>query len=253
MSTNPETKINQLLQLLPQGTVLLASWLTKNGYSRELQHRYLKSGWLTSIGSGAMQRTGDTVDITGALYSLQVQAGKSVHIGGRTALGMQGLSHYLELYQKETLLFAPVGVVLPAWFTKNKWDTKPVLIHSSMLPPDIGLIDSDTKSYAVKISEPARALMECLELTPQKFDLNEAWQIMEGLSSLLPEKVIELLIQCNSVKVVRLFLFLAEKAGHSWYKYINTDIVNLGKGKRSIFPGGVYIPKYQITVPANLA
>lgn len=252
MSTNSETKINQLLQHLPPGTVLLAAWLTKNGYSRELQHRYLKSGWLTSIGHGAMQRTGDTIELTGALYSIQVQTGKSVHIGGRTALSMQGLSHYLELYQKETLLFAPGGVVLPAWFTKNKWDTKPVLIHSSMLPPDIGLIDFDLKTYSVKISEPARAFMECLELAPGKFDLQEAWHIMEGLSSLLPENVLELLVQCKSVKVVRLFLFLAEKAGHSWYKYINTDSINYGKGKRSISPGGVYIPKYQITVPANI-
>jgi hypothetical protein len=251
MSTNSETKINQLLQHLPAGTVLLAAWLTKNGYSRDLQHRYLKSGWLTSIGYGAMQRTGDTVDLTGALYSLQVQAGKSVHIGGRTALSMQGMSHYLELYQKETLLFAPTGVVLPVWFTKSSWDTKPVLIHSSMLPPDIGLIDFDKKSYSVKISEPARAFMECLELIPEKFDLQEAWHIMEGLSSLLPANVIKLLELCNSVKVVRLFLFLAEKAGHSWFKYINTDSVNLGKGKRSIFPGGVFIPKYQITVPAD--
>jgi len=253
MSTNTETKINQLLQQLPAGTVLLSSWLTKNGYSRELQHRYLKSGWLTSIGSGAMKRTGDTVDLTGALYSLQVQANKKVHIGGRTALSMQGLSHYLEIYQKETLLFAPGGVVLPAWFTQNQWNTNPVLVNSSMLPPDIGLIDFEKNAYTVKISEPARAFMECLELAPQGFDLQEAWHIMEGLSTLLPENVTQLLIACNSVKVVRLFLFLAEKAGHSWYKYLSTSNVYVGKGKRSIFPGGVYIPKYQITVPAELA
>jgi hypothetical protein len=253
MSTNSETKINQLLQHLPPGTVLLAAWLTKNGYSRDLQHRYLKSGWLTSIGYGAMKRKGDTIDITGALYSLQVQAGKTVHIGGRTALGMQGLSHYLELYQKETLLFAPGGVILPTWFKKNKWDTKPILIHSSMLPPDIGLMDFAEKSYSVKISEPARAFMECLELAPGKFDLQEAWHIMEGLSSLRPENVKALLEKCNSVKVVRLFLFMAEKAGHSWFKYVNVDGINLGKGKRSISHGGIYIPKYQITVPEDIS
>jgi hypothetical protein len=252
MSTNSETKINQLLQRMPQGTVLLASWLTKNGYSRDLQHRYLKNGWLTSIGYGAMKRTGDKIELTGALYSLQVQADKSVHIGGRTALGIQGLSHYLELYRKETLLFAPAGILLPAWFTKNKWDTQPLLIHSSMLPPDIGLIDFEEKTYSVQISDPARAFMECLELAPGKFDLQEAWQIMEGLSTLMPENVMELLKHCNSIKVVRLFLFLAEKAGHSWFKYLNASKLDLGKGKRSIFAGGVYVPKYQITVPANL-
>lgn len=253
MSTNSETKINQLLQQLPLCTVLLARWHTQHGYSHHLQHRYQKSGWLTSIGYGAMKRTSDTIELTGALYSLQVQAGKPVHIGGRTALGMQGLSHYLELYQKETLLFAPVGVVLPLWFTNNTWDTEPVFIHSSMLPPETGLIDFRAGTYSVKIAEPARALMECIELAPMKFDLQEAWHIMEGLSTLRPESVMELLLQCKSVKVLRLFLFMAEKAGHSWFRYLDTGRLDLGTGKRSISPGGVYVPEYQITVPAYLA
>ena len=253
MSTNSETKINQLLQQQPQGTVFLARWLTAHGYSHHLQHRYLKSGWLTSIGYGAMKRTGEVIALAGALYSLQAQAGKQVHIGGRSALGMQGLSHYLELYQKETLLFAPAGVVLPLWVTNNTWDTVPVLIHSSMLPPAAGLIEYNAGTYSVKIAEPARALMECLELTPFKFDLQEAWHIMEGLSALRPESVMKLLIQCKSVKVVRLFLFMAEKANHSWFNYINTGRINMGSGKRSISPSGVYVPKYQITVPGYLA
>jgi hypothetical protein len=63
----------------------------------------------------------------------------------------------------------------------------------------------------------------------------------------------ELLLQCKSVKVLRLFLFMAEKAGHSWFRYLDTGRLDLGTGKRSISPGGVYVPEYQITVPAYLA
>jgi len=252
MSTNSETKINKLLQQLPPGTVILAEWLLKQGYSRDLQHRYIRNAWLTSIGYGAMIRTGDTIELAGALYSIQTQAGKLIHIGGRTALNMQGFSHYLELYQKETLLFASRGVNLPAWFRNMEWDTKPIVIHSSILHPKIGLIDYKEKTFSIQISDPTRALMECLELAPSKFDLHEAWQIMESLSSLRPAAVQEILEQCNSVKVVRLFLFLAEKAGHSWFKHINTSHVNQGKGKRSIVSSGVYVPKYQITIPESL-
>jgi hypothetical protein len=224
----------------------------KQGYSHDLQHRYIRNAWLAPIGYGAMKRTGDTITLTGALYGLQAQAGKFIHIGGRTALNMQGLSHYLELYQKETLLIAPLGVTLPAWFRNSEWGTKPVLIHSSMLPPNIGLINFNEKTFSVQISGPVRAIMECLELAPDRFDLQEAWHIMEGLSSLRPVTVQEILEQCNSVKVVRLFLYLAEKAGHAWFKHINTSRLNLGKGKRSIVPSGVYISKYQITIPENL-
>jgi hypothetical protein len=252
MGTNSETKINQLLQQLPTGTVILAEWLTKQGYSRELQHRYLRNAWLTPVGYGAMKRTGETVTLTGALYGLQVQAGKNIHIGGRTALNMQGLSHYLELYQKETLFFAPRNVSLPAWFLNSEWDSKPILVHSTMLPSKTGLVDFKENAYSVQISGPVRAIMECLDLAPSRFDLQEASQIMESLSMLRPVMVQEILEQCNSVKVVRLFLYLAEKAGHVWFKHINTNRINLGKGKRSIVPSGVYVPKYQITIPANL-
>lgn len=253
MSTSPGIKINHLLQQHPQGTVLLSSWLVNQGYSHDLQHRYLKSGWLTSLGYGAMKRTGDTINLNGALYSLQSQAEKNIHIGGRTALGLQGLSHYLELYQKETLLFAPGGTNLPFWFKKIDWETKPVLIHTSMLNPNIGLIKFNEKTFSIKISGPARAILECLELAPKRFDLQEAWQIMEGLSALNPKNVQEILEHCNSVKALRLFLFMAEKANHSWFKYLNVGHLNLGKGKRSIVPNGIYIPKYKITVPKELS
>jgi hypothetical protein len=61
MSTSNASKISQLMQLQPRGTVLLSSWLIRVGYSRELQKRYKSSKWLESIGTGAMKRTGDQI------------------------------------------------------------------------------------------------------------------------------------------------------------------------------------------------
>jgi hypothetical protein len=43
MSTKPESKLNQLLQNIPQGVVLLSSWLVEQGYSHDLQQKYLRS------------------------------------------------------------------------------------------------------------------------------------------------------------------------------------------------------------------
>ena len=45
---------------------------------------------------------------------------------------------------------------------------------------------------------------------------------------------------------------MAEKSGHEWVKHIQLDKTDLGKGKRSIVKGGVYDPKYQITVDKEL-
>lgn len=246
-------KINTLLQNVPPGVVLLSSWLFRQGYSRDLQHRYIRSGWLESIGTGALKRSGDKIDLNGAIFSLQVQAGKHVHVGGRSALGLHGYSHYLELYQKETFLFATYGEHLPLWFSNYKWDTNPIIVSTNLLPFGISMVEHPLKTYSIKISSPERALLECLYLVPNRFDILEAWQIMEGLTSLRPAKVQELLVKCNSIKVNRLFLFLAEKANHPWFKYISKENVKLGSGNRSIFSGGVYEPTYRITIPHSLA
>jgi hypothetical protein len=252
MSAEKQTKINQLLSSLPSGVVLQAFWLSEQGYSLDLQKRYKKSRWLTSIGTGAMVRTGDKVGYEGATYALQNQSHLSVHPGGRTALSFLGKTHYLELSAKKAVLFGAKQEKLPAWWKHHDWGITWDYHSTSFLPPDVGLTQVELKSFSINISNAPRALMECLYLAPQKQELMECYELMEGLNNLRPDQVQALLEQCQSVKVKRLFLYLAEKIGHSWFKYLNTEKINLGKGKRSIVKNGVYIPKYQITVTKEL-
>ncbi len=83
-------------------------------------------------------------------------------------------------------------------------------------------------------------------------ELFECFELIQGLNNLRPNHVQELLEQCTSVKVKRLFMYMAEKANHDWVNYINLEKIDLGKGKRSLVKNGVYIPKYRITVPKEL-
>ena len=94
--------------------------------------------------------------------------------------------------------------------------------------------------------------MECLYLTPQKQDLMECYELMESLNNLNPKQLQLLLEKCKSVKVKRLFMYLSEKAGHEWFRYLDLNKIDLGKGKRSIVKNGVYVSKYKITVPKEL-
>ena len=94
--------------------------------------------------------------------------------------------------------------------------------------------------------------MECLYLAPKSQPLLEVFELMEGLNNLRPAAVQQLLEACTSVKIKRLFLYLADKAGHEWLSYIKLDRVDLGSGKRAIVSDGVYVSKYQITVPREL-
>jgi hypothetical protein len=252
MSTESRKKLNRLLSSTPKGVVLLTSWLKANDYSPDLVKRYRNSGWLESIGFGANILSGDTVDCFGALYSLQKQCGSSIHVGARSAFSVQGKSHYLELSTKKIILFAAnKDGRLPAWF-KNFDSPIEVELHSSdFLPHDLGLLDFSTKEFNIKISGEIRALMECLHLVPKHQELIECYELMEAMNNLHPKKVQELLCNCRSIKVKRLFLYLAEKAGHEWFNYLDLSNIYLGVGKRKIVEDGVLDEKYKITVPKS--
>jgi Transcriptional regulator, AbiEi antitoxin, Type IV TA system/Transcriptional regulator, AbiEi antitoxin N-terminal domain len=252
MSTVFGSKINKLLNSQPQGTIFLSSWLAKQGYSYDLQQRYKKSNWLHSMGNGALKRKNDKVGYEGAIYALQQQNNLSIHPGGRTALSILGKAHYLELKVNKVVLFGGANERLPAWFKKNEWGVMVEYYKTTFLPNDLGLTDLEVKNFSIKVSGAARALMECLYLAPKHQDLIECFELMEGLNNLPPKQVQALLEQCQSVKVKRLFLYLAEKAKHSWVNYLDIEKIDLGKGKRSLVKNGAFIDKYGITVPKQL-
>ena len=160
MSTKTESKINTLLNSQPSGVVFSSSWLKNHGYSLDLQKRYRKSRWFESIGTGAMIRQFDQVDYLGGIYALQSQLGKTIHPAGKTALSMQGKSHYLELATKRVQLFGNQNENLPQWFKSRDWKVNVNYKATNFLPADLGLVEVEHKNFNVKVSGPARAIME---------------------------------------------------------------------------------------------
>lgn len=245
-------KLNHLLTSWPKNAIYLSAWLQSRGYSNQLLLKYKKSNWISSIGSGAVFKQGDTPTIEGALYALQKQGEFKIHIGAKTALNLLGKAQYLEFNNQNYYLFESNTHSLPKWFTNRKWISGFKIIKNSILPVNLGLIEIDFGSFKLMISGAARAIMECLFLSPKNQDLIECYQIMENLNNLHPKIVQELLENCTSVKVNRLFLFLAKKAGHVWYNNLDLEKINLGEGKRKIVDNGIYIPEFKITVPKIL-
>ncbi|MEX2371969.1 MAG: type IV toxin-antitoxin system AbiEi family antitoxin domain-containing protein, partial [Bacteroidales bacterium] len=70
--------------------------------------------------------------------------------------------------------------------------------------------------------------------------------------NLRPKILQELLENCNSIKVIRLFLYMASKANHQWLDFVDQSRIDLGTGDRVIVKGGVYIKKYKISLPKEL-
>lgn len=245
------TKINQLLKEIPPGAVILSNWLVAKGYSYALQQKYKQNGWLEPIARGVMKRSGDEVGWKGGLFALQYQAQSPVHIGGISALRLHGTAQYIPFGKAPLHLFLPHGTKIPAWFFKI--DNVPVVIHhTDFLPKDWGVKAIEDKTLTLKTSSPARAFLELLYLAEEEHDWIEAYEIMENLTTLRPATVQELLELCNSVKVKRGFLYLANLSGHKWLKYIDLKSLKLGKGKRKLVNNGKFIPEFQITVPQAL-
>ena len=246
------TKINSIIKKLPAGMVATSSWLTNQGISKELQKQYRDGGWLEAIGNGAMIISGSKVEYTGAIAALQQQLGLSVHIGGKTALAYRGLTHYLNFSDHKVSLFGNRGEKLPTWFNNHDWGHEFKYYTTSFLPHEQGIKPWDIGNFSVKISTPARAMMECLYLVPLDQDMDECMELMIGLNDLRPKEVQELLEKCSSIKVKRLFLYMAERCSHQWFQYLDLNKIHLGSGKRSIVKNGKFINKYNITVTATI-
>jgi hypothetical protein len=99
------------------------------------------------------------------------------------------------------------------------------------------------------LSRYIQSAMEMLHLVPKTVGFEEAMLVMENLATLRPAVVQSLLEACRSVKVKRLFLYMAERHGHPWASQLDHSRLNLGRGKRVIVPGGKLDKRYLVTVP----
>lgn len=207
------------------------------------------------MGYGAYKLAGDDVEWFGAISALQDQKNVSIHPGGKTALEIKGYAHYLSQKQTNIQLYGNIIESLPKWFVEQDWKVSVSYIQTKLFGHDTKkyLTDTEMQNVKIKVSTPEMASMEMLHLVPKGQSFNEALKIMEGLTTLRPKLVQSLLEECNSVKVKRLFLYMAEKCQHLWFKELGVEKINLGSGKRVVVQNGVLDKKYHITVPREYA
>jgi hypothetical protein len=249
MSIQKGMKLQKLMQF-PKGMALTASYLQNQGFGPQLLARYKQSNWLKSIGDGAYVRHGDNVDWQGALAAIQSQLKLPVHCGARTALELQGYSHYVASTRRDVFLFGATGQKLPRWFERSNWSANVIYKMTNLFPNDLpeSYVNFPAKDLTIRIASPERAAMEMLYHIPAKQGFDEAMLIMESLLTLRPALVQKLLEACNSVKVKRLFLYMSGATNLPFVAKLDLAKVNLGKGDRTVVKGGRLDPKYRITV-----
>lgn len=279
MSEYKRQKANQLNRLLPAGLVASAGWLDKRDYRSNLVAHYVASNRLESPARGVYRIPGPPLKWQAVVASLQLIEGSWSHVGGSTALVQRGLGHYARLSGVETIcLYGPD--TLPQWVNKlgvperfeqrrdsalaplrvyrdsngvlRKFEGETPVAADEL--PQFGLVEIKwgTWDWPLIFSSEERAILEMLQDVPERESIYEAYVLLQGRVNLRPERVSALLRACRSIKAKRLFLALAARQQHAWFKHLDLTGVDCGKGKRALFPGGKLDPQYLITLPADL-
>lgn len=242
------TKINKLIRNWPKGTVKTVKELQELGYSPQLLKSYSNSRWLELYSRGIYKLSSDKVTWEGLLYGMQKRKETTLHAGAKTALTLKGFAQYIKLGEDKVYLFSDRTENFNAWLNKNKQITLNRTVVFNYENKD-NFTNYPSNQFKIIISTPELAIMEMLYLVPNKQSFNEAYEIMEGLTTLRPKLVQKLLEECRSVKVKRLFLFMADSSDHAWVKDLNVGKIYLGSGKRVVVKNGVFEKKYKITIP----
>jgi len=247
------TKINNIMKFSLQAGVMSTSWLESMGISRTEQGKYVKSGWLTRMATGIYRFSNDTPTLYGALASYEKQKGGHYRIGASAALELPGYSHYVTVGKPLAYVFTPFDHRLPKWMTSYEWERTLREFSSKVFDGSIGVTQIEHEGLTLQVSTPELAIMECLLLAPEYYNLMDVYYLMEMLTTLRAGIVTKLLEQCSSFKVKRLFLYMAEKSKHTWFKRLDLANVTLGSGPRSLAKGGVKDAKYNLIIPKDLA
>ena len=248
------TKINKLLTKWPKGAIGTSSWMEASGIGPDLRKAYKESGWIKAIASGAYTRFDDGPDWQGALFAMQAQLHIPIHAAALTAIEMKGRAHFIPQADKHPIyLFAKRDATIPKWKNALPDAERLRIVKTEIFAnvDEVGLSKFSCGDFSIIISALERAMMEFLYLVPKVHSTEHARKIMESLTTLRPQVVQELLENCKSVKIKRLFLALAEEVDHRWLTHLDKEKLDLGSGKRTIDPGGTYNSKYQITIAAR--
>ncbi len=251
MNVDEGNKLNLLLQKNIPGGLYFSAWLKENGYSDQLLKSYRDSGWLKALSRGVMYRTGDKLRTFAILGSWNGQLGKHYYIAAHSALELVGFSHYVPMGKPVLMVGYPKQEPVPDWMKSSDFDYSFKFFTTEIFSkPQLKLFNADYPH--VLASVPEQAFLECLLLAPKLYSYMDLYYIMEQLTTLRPNVVQELLESTDNLKVKRMFLYMAEKAGHHWFSLLKTNKIELGSAKHKLVENGTYVPKYKITVPKEL-
>jgi len=242
-----------------KGIPLFHEYLRKKGYSNQLLYKYVQGGWLNKLGPKVYALPGQELDPVLTLKAMQQQLGLKFYFGARSALNLYNKKFNItfskqhfdsKFFDSAYFVFIPNGTKLPVW--KKTFENFDFIKSKLFKENDISIeeLEYDIERYAgVKLSSVERALIELADLIPKKISYEELINALELSPNLRSSELQRLLESCLSISAKRVFLAAADQVSQNWFKNLDIPRIDLGKGPRQIVKKGIYIKKYQITVP----
>lgn len=171
-------------------------------------------------------------------------------MAAHSALELFGFNHYVPM-GKPILMVAYSGTSIPKWMIADYFDRTIKPFETNMFTT-IQTSTVKVEGVDLLVSSPEQAFMECLLLAPDRYGYMDLYYIMEQLTSLRADVVQTLLETIKNLRVKRMFLYMAEKAGHYWFEMLDMGKIDIGTSKLQLVENGIYISKYKITVPKEM-
>ena len=251
--------------LLPYGMLATKQWLAKQGLSPHALDNAVKTETLLPLATGVYSQYSRSISWEGVVASMQRMAKEDaesvppVIVGGLSALTLSGLSQYVSL-GRSPHIHLYMQAKLPTWLARLSLSIKFEGHRTNKLWPEWLLSDKasikenewEADRPPVYFSCPEKAMLELLADIPDAVTFEHANELMQGMVNLSPRKLDALLKACNSIKVKRLFFWLAKRHNYAWFGKLNVADYDLGSGKRVIVKNGKLNTDYWITVPAHM-
>ena len=230
-STNERFSFKQAVAELPRGEPLGVAHLAEYGITAFRASALARSGWLVHLARGVYMLPGDRLTQEGCLAFLSARI-SGFHVGSKTALDWRGVRHNVS-FREVLTLWGNDRTVLPSWFTE-RFDSRYQVtqLFDERLKKNFGLQPLPNGRPEVLVSVPERALLELLSDVGKNQSLDEARQLGEGLRSLRPKILEELMAHVTRIKVIRLAEVLSRQLNLPWVALAARHSQRIGGGKR---------------------
>ncbi len=162
---------------------------------------------------GAYRRLGPPLKWEHLVYLFQ-ELGNPVHVGGRSALEVQGMAHYLPLGGMPTISLYGVGR-WPGWLAQIAKEYR-LKRHNPRLFAELPGVALASRPFGhwdwpIRFATPELAFLELFAEIQITTDFEVADKLFEAAATLRPELIRTVLLACTHIKAKRLFLWFGAR------------------------------------------